>query len=149
MAMRYEYKVEELREGMIGGKMSGGKLEKLLNQHARQGWQVKAVTAVEVGDGHVDDVAEVVGVVVRRRDPGQPVAAVDEHRVGAAHAASAGAAGGGEGAQPARDPDRRAGGAADAGDQRRAGAGGRAGATDGRPASTRDTPCAAAIFRMI
>ena len=28
MAGRYEYKVEELREGMIGGKMSGSKLEK-------------------------------------------------------------------------------------------------------------------------
>ena len=43
---------------------------------------------------------------------------------GAAHAASAGAAGGGGGAQPQRHPDRRADGAADARDQRRAGAGG-------------------------
>ena len=32
MANRFEYKVAELREGMIGGKMSGDKLEKLLNQ---------------------------------------------------------------------------------------------------------------------
>ena len=48
MAGRYEYKVEELREGMIGGKMSGGKLEKVLNEHAREGWQVKAVTAADV-----------------------------------------------------------------------------------------------------
>ena len=31
MAGRYEYKVEEVREGMIGGKMSGDKLEKVLN----------------------------------------------------------------------------------------------------------------------
>ena len=48
MAARYEYKVEELREGMIGGKMSGGKLEKVLNENAAEGWQLKAVTAVEV-----------------------------------------------------------------------------------------------------
>ncbi len=45
----YEYKVVELREGkMSGGKMSGDKLEKVLNDHARQGWQVKAITAAEV-----------------------------------------------------------------------------------------------------
>jgi hypothetical protein len=34
MPERYEYKVVEVREKMIGGKMSGGKLEKLLNEHA-------------------------------------------------------------------------------------------------------------------
>jgi len=58
MAGRYEYKVEELREGMLGGKMSGDKLEKLLNDHARDGWQLKAITATEVkgrvGPGGVD-----------------------------------------------------------------------------------------------
>ena len=48
MANRYEYKVVELREGMIGGKMSGDKLEKLLNQHAREGWQLRAITSVQV-----------------------------------------------------------------------------------------------------
>jgi hypothetical protein len=60
MAGRYEYKVEELREGMIGGKMSGGRLEKVLNEHARQGWQLKAITSVEVkgriGPGGVEGV---------------------------------------------------------------------------------------------
>jgi hypothetical protein len=60
VAGRYEYKVEELREGMIGGKMSGGKLEKVLNEHAREGWQLKAITAVEVkgriGPGGVEGV---------------------------------------------------------------------------------------------
>lgn len=60
MAARYEYKVVELREGMIGGKMSGGKLEKLLNEHAGQGWQLKAITAGEVkgrlGPGGVEGV---------------------------------------------------------------------------------------------
>ena len=45
---RYEYTVVELREGMIGGKMSGDKLEKVLNGHAREGWQLKAITSTEV-----------------------------------------------------------------------------------------------------
>ena len=60
MAGRYEYKVEEVREGMIGGKMSGDKLEKVLNGRAREGWQLKAITAVEikgrVGPGAVEGV---------------------------------------------------------------------------------------------
>ena len=46
--MPYEYKVVEVREKMIGGKMSAGKLESLLNEQARQGWQLKAITAAEV-----------------------------------------------------------------------------------------------------
>lgn len=54
----YEYRVVELREGMIGGKMSGDKLEKVLNEHAQEGWQLKAITSVEVkgrvGPGGVD-----------------------------------------------------------------------------------------------
>jgi uncharacterized protein DUF4177 len=60
MAGRYEYKVEELREGMLGGKMSGDKLENVLNDRAREGWQLKAITAVEVkgrvGPGGVEGV---------------------------------------------------------------------------------------------
>ncbi len=60
MAKTFEYKVVELREGMIGGKMSGDKLEKVLNEHGRQGWQLKSVTAVEVkgriGPGGVEGV---------------------------------------------------------------------------------------------
>lgn len=48
----------ELREGLIGGKLSGDKLEKILNEHARDGWQVKAITSAEikgrVGPGGVD-----------------------------------------------------------------------------------------------
>ena len=43
-----EYKVVELREGLIGGKMSGDKLEKLLNEHGSKGWRLKAITSVEV-----------------------------------------------------------------------------------------------------
>jgi hypothetical protein len=60
VAQRYEYQVVELREGLIGGKMSGDKLEKVLNKHAREGWQLKAITSVEVkgriGPGGVEGV---------------------------------------------------------------------------------------------
>jgi hypothetical protein len=45
---RYEYKVEELREGMLGGKMSGDKLEKVLNDNAREGWQLRTITSTDV-----------------------------------------------------------------------------------------------------
>ena len=48
MTERYEYKVLELREKMIGGKMSGEKLENVLNDHARQGWRLKAITSADV-----------------------------------------------------------------------------------------------------
>jgi hypothetical protein len=44
----YTYKVVEVREKMIGGKMSGDKLEGLLNEHAQQGWRLKAITSTEV-----------------------------------------------------------------------------------------------------
>ncbi len=54
----YEYTVVELREGMVGGKMSGSKLASTLNEHAAQGWQLKAITSVtvkgRVGPGGVD-----------------------------------------------------------------------------------------------
>jgi hypothetical protein len=60
MVTGYEYKVVELREGLLGGKMSGDKLEKILNDQADDGWQLKAITAVEVkgrvGPGAVDGV---------------------------------------------------------------------------------------------
>ncbi|MEV6876552.1 DUF4177 domain-containing protein [Amycolatopsis sp. NPDC051128] len=55
---RYTYKVVEVREKLVGGKMSGGKLEKLLNDHAADGWQLKTITSAEVkgrvGPGGVD-----------------------------------------------------------------------------------------------
>lgn len=44
----YAYKVVEVREKMLGGKMSGDRLEKLLNEHAVQGWRLKAITSTEV-----------------------------------------------------------------------------------------------------
>jgi hypothetical protein len=58
MAERFEYKVIELREQMIGGKMSGDKLAEILNDHAAQGWRLKTITSAEikgrVGPGGVD-----------------------------------------------------------------------------------------------
>ncbi len=44
----FEYKVVVVREGMIGGKVSGDKLEDVLNDHARQGWRLKAITSADV-----------------------------------------------------------------------------------------------------
>ena len=44
----YEYKVVEVREKMIGGKMSGDKLERLLNEHGSQGWQLRSITATDI-----------------------------------------------------------------------------------------------------
>ncbi len=68
MPARFEYKVVELREKLLGGKMSGDKLEKVLNDHAAQGWQVKAITSAEVkgrvGPGGVD------GLLVTFERPG-------------------------------------------------------------------------------
>ena len=46
--MRYEYKVVQIREGLVGGKMSADKLEKTLNEWASNGWRVKAITTAEV-----------------------------------------------------------------------------------------------------
>lgn len=46
--MSYAYKVVEVRERMLGGKMSGEKLETLLNEHASQGWRLRAITSTEV-----------------------------------------------------------------------------------------------------
>ena len=60
MISMYEYKVVQLREGLIGGKMSADKLEKALNQHADKGWRLKAITSVDVkgriGPGGVEGV---------------------------------------------------------------------------------------------
>lgn len=55
---RYEYRVLQLRESLIGGKLSAEKLERLLNKEADAGWQLKAITSVDVkgrvGPGAVD-----------------------------------------------------------------------------------------------
>ena len=58
MAARYQYEVVELREGLVGGKMSGDKLQKVLNDHASQGWRLKSITSSDVkgrmGPGSVE-----------------------------------------------------------------------------------------------
>ncbi|MGW0892554.1 DUF4177 domain-containing protein [Saccharopolyspora sp. NPDC002578] len=46
--MPYQYKVVELREKMFGGKMSGDKLEGVLNDHAAEGWRLKSLTGADV-----------------------------------------------------------------------------------------------------
>ncbi|OXM75008.1 MULTISPECIES: DUF4177 domain-containing protein [Amycolatopsis] len=60
MAERYEYKVVELREKLIGGKMSGARLEKVPNDQAAQGWRLKAITTADVkgrlGPGGVEGI---------------------------------------------------------------------------------------------
>jgi hypothetical protein len=60
MAARYEHEVEGIREGMLGGKMSGDKLEKVLDEYAGAGRQLEAITSVEVkgriGPGGVEGV---------------------------------------------------------------------------------------------
>lgn len=45
---RFEYQVLQMRESMIGGKLSPDKLADVLNDEARQGWQLKAITSTEV-----------------------------------------------------------------------------------------------------
>lgn len=64
----YTYKVVEIREKLMGGKMSGDKLQKLLNEHGAQGWQLKAITSTEVkgrvGPGGVEGLL----VTFERRD---------------------------------------------------------------------------------
>ena len=56
--MGYAYKVVELREKLMGGKMSGERLKSVLNEHAAQGWQLRAITAADikgrVGPGGVE-----------------------------------------------------------------------------------------------
>ncbi len=60
MATRYEYKVVEVREAMVGDKMSGDKLEEVLNDHGKDGWELKTITAAQVrgrlGPGAVEGV---------------------------------------------------------------------------------------------
>ena len=55
---RFEYQVIQLRESLIGGKLSADKLEKVLNDEARKGWMVRAITSADVkgrvGPGGVD-----------------------------------------------------------------------------------------------
>jgi hypothetical protein len=44
----YEYKCVEMRSKFFGGAISGDKIERALNEHAAQGWQLKSMSAVDV-----------------------------------------------------------------------------------------------------
>jgi hypothetical protein len=44
----YAYTVVEVREKLLGGKMSGEGLERLLNEYAAQGWRLRAITSTDV-----------------------------------------------------------------------------------------------------
>ena len=62
MLARREAEVRKLRSGYPVSMPTAdfGKLEKVLNEHAREGWQLKAITSVEVkgriGPGGVEGV---------------------------------------------------------------------------------------------
>lgn len=48
MQQRYEYLVITIREGLIGGSIKAGKVQDVLNDKAREGWQLKTLTAADV-----------------------------------------------------------------------------------------------------
>ena len=48
MAQRYEYMVETIRSSMVGDKIDSGAVENSLNDRARDGWQLKSLTATQV-----------------------------------------------------------------------------------------------------
>ena len=48
MTQRYEYKVETIRSSMVGDKMDSESVEESLNDQAREGWQLKSLTATQV-----------------------------------------------------------------------------------------------------
>jgi hypothetical protein len=48
MAQRFEYKAETVRASLVGDKIDSGGVEKMLNDRAREGWQLKSLTATQV-----------------------------------------------------------------------------------------------------
>lgn len=49
MGKLVEYKVEIVRETLLGDKIKHGRLEELLNNYAHGGWSVKSITGASVG----------------------------------------------------------------------------------------------------
>lgn len=45
---RFEYTTAIVRSKMVGDRMDGSAVEKELDSHAREGWQLKSVTETEV-----------------------------------------------------------------------------------------------------
>ena len=48
MAQRYEYLVETIREGLVGDAVNPRKVQDVLNDKAKDGWQLKTLTAADV-----------------------------------------------------------------------------------------------------
>ncbi len=48
MAQRYEYLVTTIREALIGDAVKPGKVQDALNDKAKDGWQLKTLTAADV-----------------------------------------------------------------------------------------------------
>jgi hypothetical protein len=45
---RFEYRTDTIRESLVGDKVDAGGVEKLLNERAKEGWQLKTLTATTV-----------------------------------------------------------------------------------------------------
>lgn len=48
MQQRFEYLVVTIREGLVGGSLKPGKVQDALNGKAKDGWQLKTLTAADV-----------------------------------------------------------------------------------------------------
>ena len=48
VVQRFEYKVETVRASLVGDKVDSGGVQKMLNERAREGWQLKSLTATQV-----------------------------------------------------------------------------------------------------
>jgi hypothetical protein len=48
MTQRFEYKVETVRSSLVGDKIDSGGVEELLNDRAREGWQLRTLTGAQV-----------------------------------------------------------------------------------------------------
>jgi len=44
----FEYKVVEVRQKKMSGTMSAAMLQAALNEHAAEGWQVRAITSADM-----------------------------------------------------------------------------------------------------
>jgi len=48
VTQRFEYKAETIRSSVVGDKIDVDGVEKLLNDRAADGWQLKSLTATQV-----------------------------------------------------------------------------------------------------
>jgi hypothetical protein len=48
MTQRFEYKVETVRSSLVGDKIDSGGVEEMLNDRAREGWQLKTLSGAQV-----------------------------------------------------------------------------------------------------